>query len=629
MCQMCALTQSFDPSRHSGTGEATDFAQIIETTDASASTLTSYGMSDGDTFSGTLSSGDRDWVAVTMTAGSSYEINLTGSASGNGTLSDPYLRLYNSSGVLVSWDDDSGAGLESSITYTASSSGTYYIAAGSYGDYGTGTYEITFDSGYTPPPSTGGVGTLDELADYLTDGYWSETSRSGRAFDTSSSNQISVNITGLTAAGQQLARWAFEAWELVANIDFVETTGSADITFDDSDSGAYASSVTSGGEIVSSEVNVSQSWVSSYGSTISSYTFSTYIHEIGHALGLGHQGGYNGSATYGVDETFTNDSYQLSVMSYFSQTDNTTVNADYAEPASAMMADIVAIQNLYGAPGSSSQTAGNTVWGTNTTLSGYFADIADGLSGTSNSNLGSDPIAFTIYDRDGVDLINLTGNHDDNRLDMTSTGISDIAGLTGNVMIARGTVIENASMGRGDDTVIGNNANNTLRGGGGRDELEGNGGRDRLFGNAGRDELEGGAGNDRLVGGGGGDRLEGGGGRDRIEGSNGRDRLFGNAGGDRLDGGTGNDLLVGGGGSDRFIFNTGCDADRIRDFGNGNDRLVLSTNLTGGLDDAQDVIDTFASVSNGNTVLTFGNGDSVQLLGFTDLNALADDILFV
>ena len=612
MCQICALTRTFDPLRHSDGEAATSFAALSETSDAAASSATGYTMAAGDTFSGTLgTTGDRDWVAVTMTAGSTYDISLIG-----GTLSDPYLRLYNSNGTLVSENDDDD-GLDSGLSYTASTSGTYYIAAGAFSDSDTGSYEISFDLGYTPTTPDGGEGTLDELAEFLTSGYWG---RSARAYDTSSSNVITVDIGALSADERQLARWAFEAWEMVADIDFVEVSSGAEMEFDNTDSGAYASSTHSGGHIISSEINVSAVWASSYGTTISSYTFSTYIHEIGHALGLGHQGDYNGNATYGRDETFSNDSYQLSVMSYFSQDDNTTVDADYAEPASAMMADIVAIQNLYGAAGSNSQTAGNTVWGEGTNLDGYMADVLNSLDGSSTADLGDEPIAFTIYDYDGTDLINLATSRADNRLDMNGTGISDIGGLTGNVMIARGTVIENATMGSGNDTVIGNDAGNKIKGRVGNDSLSGGGGRDKLIGNGGNDTLAGGDNNDKL---------NGGGGNDVLDGDDGRDRLIGRSGVDELTGGAGNDVLIGGGSDDDFIFDLGCDRDKIRDFNLGSDNLVLDTELTNGLNTGADVWNSFGSIIKGNAVLNFGDGDVIKVLGVTDSAALIDDIVFV
>ena len=48
---------------------------------------------------GTL--GDRDWFRVQLNAGTSYTIEVGGQAGGLGTLSDPFLRLYNSSSQLL------------------------------------------------------------------------------------------------------------------------------------------------------------------------------------------------------------------------------------------------------------------------------------------------------------------------------------------------------------------------------------------------------------------------------------------------------------------------------------------------------------------------------------------------
>ena len=167
MCFLCSMTQTFDPARHPGEGPVAQ--RLTETTDAAAGTDTDYTMSVEDTFSGSLdSAGDIDWVAISLTAGDAYLITLAG--SGTTTLIDPDLRLYDSSGSLVTGNDDSGFGLDSQLTFTASASGTYYISAGAYGYISLGdtdTYTIRVTDG-TPAP----VGTLDRLADFLTDGFW-------------------------------------------------------------------------------------------------------------------------------------------------------------------------------------------------------------------------------------------------------------------------------------------------------------------------------------------------------------------------------------------------------------------------------------------------------------------------
>jgi len=592
MSALYDATQTFDPARPAVDSDIGGVVQaaLTETTDAVAGTGTTYTMQPGDTFDGSLTTGDRDWVAITLTAGETYDIGLAGAAGGGGTLADPYLRLYDASGTQIGFNDDSGPGLDSLLSYTATSTAIYYVAAGSYLDNYSGTYRITVEVDLPPA-----VGTLDELAAYLTDGYWQDSGRSQRSFDTSSDNQISVDITGLTAGGQQLARWAFEAWETVANIDFVEVSSGADMTFGDGDSGAYSTSSVSGSTIQSSIVNVGTGWLTSYGTSLDSYSFSTYVHEIGHALGLGHQGGYNGAATYGTDETYLNDSWQISVMSYFSQTENTSITASYAAIVSLMMADVVAIQNLYGAPGSSSATAGDTTYGADSALGTYMDQLFDLLAaGTTSSVYGGDPITFTIYDQGGTDTVDLSFSTTGDRISLLGESFSDVGGLIGNIGIARGTVLENLEAGSGNDTIIGNDASNRINGNGGNDTidggigydtLDGGAGHDTLFGGAGRDSLLGGAGNDSLIGGFGDDTLYGGEGDDTLFSNTSLDTIYGGGGNDYISSGDGRDFVDGGSGNDTIYGRSGWD---ILNGGSGNDSIYGSSGddtLNGGDDD--------------------------------------------
>ena len=275
------------------------------------STGTSSTLSGGTSVRGFINAGgDQDWYAVTLTAGQAYTFALSG--FGVGALSDSYMRLLDSSGVQVAFDDDSGPLANSKLTFTAGTSGTYYVSAQGYGTT-TGQYLLTMATGTTPYAPTVSV---SDVADYLTNSYWEVNGSIAHHWGVST---ISYNVQGLTADRAALARVAFQLWSEVANLTFVETTGTGQITLDDTQSGAFSSSnYGSNGIITSATVNVDPTW---YGgsSAIDSYTLQTFIHEIGHALGLGHAGAYNGSATYGVDNTYANDTWQYTVMSYMAE----------------------------------------------------------------------------------------------------------------------------------------------------------------------------------------------------------------------------------------------------------------------------------------------------------------------
>ena len=124
--------------------------------DFSAEPSTSGRVAVGDTATGRIgSSGDRDWFAVELVAGRTYVIDLRGSPTDDGTLSDPYLRgIYDADGNRISntTNDDGGQGYNSRVTFTATESGTHYIAAGAWSSR-RGTYEVEVTD--TSPPTVG------------------------------------------------------------------------------------------------------------------------------------------------------------------------------------------------------------------------------------------------------------------------------------------------------------------------------------------------------------------------------------------------------------------------------------------------------------------------------------------
>ena len=129
----------------------------------------------------------------------------------------------------------------------------------------------------------------------------------------------------------------------------------------------------------------------------------------------------------------------------------------------------------------------------------------------------------------------------------------------------------------GDDRLRGGDQSDRLEGGDGDDDLRGGGGKDRIDGDDGRDELRGGNGDDTLRGGEGRDKLRGGSGDDEHYGGKGKDRLDGGSGSDLLAGGKGKDVLIGGGGRDQFVFDGKGSRDKIRDYRDDFDVIVIES----------------------------------------------------
>ena len=82
--------------------------------------------------------GDRDWFRVNLADNRFYDLSITGKS-----LIDPYLRLYNQNGELITENDDHD-GLNSAIkSFKPTITSTYYIEVGAYGDAGTGSYIVS------------------------------------------------------------------------------------------------------------------------------------------------------------------------------------------------------------------------------------------------------------------------------------------------------------------------------------------------------------------------------------------------------------------------------------------------------------------------------------------------------
>ncbi|WP_300514870.1 M10 family metallopeptidase [Aliiroseovarius sp.] len=511
----------------------------------------------------------------------------------------------------------------------------------------------------------------DQIADYLRDGYWNDQGFFGASFDVQTGGTLTFNVNDLPAAERFFAIAAMEAWANVTGINMVATTStSAHITFVNDDTvGAFSSwESVSGGNINRATVNIPSWWIGGDQDRLDSYSFQTYIHEVGHALGLGHAGPYNGSATYdasgGGDNIYVNDSWQATVMSYFSQTENTHVTGSYSYIVTPMLADILAVHGMYGTP--TTVRTGDTTYGNNSNAGGYLDDLVNATSS----------IGATVYDNGGIDTIDMSHSGANQNITLVAEAASDVSGGIGNLFIARGVDIENAIGGGGSDRLTGNGLNNELSGGNGSDDLNGGAGNDTLRGGAGGDDMDGGTGadtatydditlggvgvnlgsnsvwgaatgdsltsvenligssyGDTLIGDAGDNTLSGGGGNDVLDGREGNDVLAGGdgndmlrggwgTGGDTLSGGDGNDVLEGGAGNDSLSGGAGADH---HDGGDGTDLVdfrdiegggVGWNMLTGAAWGKADG-DTFASIEN-----VWGSLYNDKFVGSNDRNVL-------
>src|SRR5258705_27974 len=98
---------------------ADDFADSIATTGA---------VNVGGSTTGSIeTTGDVDWIKVTLTAGTTYQFDLQGSQTGQGTLPSGRFGLLDASGQHAVAPFDSGGSPH--FTYTAASSGAYFLSA--------------------------------------------------------------------------------------------------------------------------------------------------------------------------------------------------------------------------------------------------------------------------------------------------------------------------------------------------------------------------------------------------------------------------------------------------------------------------------------------------------------------
>lgn len=283
-------------------------------------------------------------------------------------------------------------------------------------------------------------------------------------------------------------RTAFSEFEKVLDLNFVEVietgnqVGTIRIGVSAGDFGDYAAFAIQPGPYWSSSGDI---WFDKYAvmetfDPGSSYYYSAMLHELAHAMGLKHPHEQSHGNLEQLDVEL--DASNYTQMSY-NHPDWGWHTVDGSQQWTVshglQVYDIQALQYLYGP---------NLTFNTTNTIYEF--------------KLGQ-PFSKTIWDAGGIDLLDFSELLIGCQINLVEGSFSTIPQPNwvpkDNLGIAFNTLIENVIGSKGDDTIIGNAANNRLSGHDGDDVLFGGEGHDILIGQEGVNTLYGGAGDDTYV----------------------------------------------------------------------------------------------------------------------------------
>jgi len=154
--------------------------------------------------------GDHDWFSIILEKGKRYQFEMKGKPSRDDlTLRDSFLNLRGSKGEIITYNDDNGDIFDSKIIYRSTTNGIHFLDAGSYENYYTGTYSLSFSE-------------IEDVKGWSSYDGWGQVNASQAfenliGFDLQSREDLGGNLWGLDAIDAQ------DVW--FGNGDFLGITG--------------------------------------------------------------------------------------------------------------------------------------------------------------------------------------------------------------------------------------------------------------------------------------------------------------------------------------------------------------------------------------------------------------------